>query len=97
MQKWKYLVASICNTIVYGIVVFNNEFISILSNSAGTIDAVGLSTRFSAFRYLSCITTGFSIIGWFALIMAFEELTKFQMDMAHHDDVTGDESQEEDV
>jgi len=96
-QKTKYLIASISFFFVYAIIVFNREFVALLSAQAGNVNVNDLDTRFNIFRVLSSIMTLLSLIGWFTLILAFEELSKHQNDAVNYLDLTGDESTEEEV
>jgi len=76
---------------------FNREFVALLSAQAGNVNVNDLDTRFNIFRVLSSIMTLLSLIGWFTLILAFEELSKHQNDAVNYLDLTGDESTEEEV
>jgi len=94
-QGTKYLIASICFLVVYGIIVFNHEFVALISDKAQTVNIDDFKNRFSIFRVLSVIKALLSVIGWFTLVLAFEELSKHQVDMIEYSDLTGDNSLEE--
>jgi len=96
-QKSKYLIASICFLAVYGIMVFNHEFVALVSDKATTVDIDDFKTKFSLFRVLSVLQALFSVIGWFTLVLAFEEISQQQVDMIEYANLTGDDSQEESV
>lgn len=96
-QGTKYLIASVCFLIVYGIIVFNHEFVALISDKANTVDIDDFKNKFSIFRVLSVIGALLSVIGWFTLVLAFEEISQHQVDMIEYNDLTGDDSQEESV
>jgi hypothetical protein len=96
-QLVKYGLASLMFFITYALIIFNHEFVSKISDVASSVDANDFTTSFSIFRVLSVIMAVASIIGWFTLILAFEEISKYQMDSINYSDLTGDESMEDDA
>jgi hypothetical protein len=95
-QVTKYIIASVCFLVVYGIIIYNHEFVAKLSDKAGETSTTDFSSTFGVFRGLSVIKALFASVGWLTLVLAFEDLEAYNPDNINYSDLTGDTSEGED-
>jgi hypothetical protein len=94
-QATKYLIASLCFLVVYGITIYNHEFVAKISDKASAVNIDDFDDKWNLFRALSVIKAVLAVVGWITLVLAFEEVSQHQVDMIEYSDLTGDESLDE--